>query len=95
MKTPSAPSFLGTSLLTARGIATAGEYEVKNVLAMKIMDTFGAGGSFSEYYATDLNADHVLMGHDGPGHFGIAEGKAKVRPLRFTMARSVADYPSR
>ena len=72
---------LGTSLLTARGIPTAGEYEVKNVLAMKIMDTFGAGGSFSEYYAMDLNADHVLMGHDGPGHFGIAEGKAKVRPL--------------
>ena len=72
---------LGTSLLTARGIPTAGEYEVKNVLAMKIMDTFGAGGSFSEYYAMDLKADHVLMGHDGPGHFGIAEGKAKVRPL--------------
>jgi L-arabinose isomerase len=72
---------LGTSLLTARGIPTAGEYEVKNVLAMKIMDTFGAGGSFSEYYAMDLKSDHVLMGHDGPGHFGIAEGKAKVRPL--------------
>ena len=72
---------LGTSLLTARGIATAGEYEVKNVLAMKIMDSFGVGGSFSEYYAMDLNADHVLMGHDGPGHFGIAEGKARVRPL--------------
>jgi L-arabinose isomerase len=72
---------LGTSLLTARGIATAGEYEVKNALAMKIMDTFGAGGSFSEYYAMDLHADHVLLGHDGPGHFGIAEGKAKVRPL--------------
>jgi L-arabinose isomerase len=48
---------------------------------MKILDTFGVGGSFSEYYAMDLNADHVLMGHDGPGHFGIAEGKAKVRPL--------------
>jgi L-arabinose isomerase len=72
---------LGTSLLTARGISTAGEYEVKNVLAMKIMDTFGAGGSFSEYYAMDLKLDHVLMGHDGPGHFVIAEGKAKVRPL--------------
>jgi L-arabinose isomerase len=72
---------LGTSLLTARGIPTAGEYEVKNVLAMKVMDTFGAGGSFSEYYAMDLKSDHVLMGHDGPGHFGIAEGKAKVRPL--------------
>jgi len=72
---------LGTSLLTARGIAVAGEYEVKNVLAMKIMDCFGAGGSFTEYYALDLKADHVLMGHDGPGHIAIAESKTKVRPL--------------
>jgi L-arabinose isomerase len=72
---------LGTSLLTARGIAVAGEYEVKNVLAMKIMDCFGAGGSFSEYYALDLKLDHVLMGHDGPGHIAIAESKTKVRPL--------------
>ncbi|HEY6489302.1 MAG: arabinose isomerase [Terracidiphilus sp.] len=72
---------LGTSLLTARGIPVAGEYEVKNALAMKILDCFGVGGSFTEYYALDLNADHVLMGHDGPGHIAIAESKTKVRPL--------------
>ena len=73
---------LGTSLLTARGVPVAGEYEIKNAQAMKIMDSFGVGGSFTEYYAMDYKDDVVLMGHDGPGHIRIAEGKTKVRPLQ-------------
>lgn len=49
---------------------------------MKIMDSFGAGGSFTEYYAIDFKDDIVLMGHDGPGHIKISEGKTKVKSLQ-------------
>ena len=72
---------LGTSLLTAAACLSPASTEVKNVQAMKILDTLGAGGSFTEYYAMDFTDDVVLMGHDGPGHIAIAKGKTKVRPL--------------
>lgn len=79
---------VGNSLLTSKGIAISGELDIKNCVAMLIMDRFKAGGSFSELHPVDFENDFVLIGHDGPHHLGIAEGKPYLRKLEILHGKS-------
>jgi L-arabinose isomerase len=45
------------------------------------MDRLGAGGSFTELYAMDFVDRFLLLGHDGPFHLTIADGKPALRDL--------------
>jgi L-arabinose isomerase len=72
---------LGNTLLTGRGVACSGEGDTKNAIAMLIMDRLNAGGSFTEFYAMDFVDHFLLMGHDGPFHLAIADGKPQLRGL--------------
>jgi L-arabinose isomerase len=73
---------VGNSLLTARGVPAAGEGDLKTNVAMFLMDRLGAGGSYTEFYALDFEDGFVLMGHDGPGHLAIADGRPVARALK-------------
>jgi L-arabinose isomerase len=72
---------LGASLLTGRGLPTCGEYELRTSLAMMVMDRLGAGGSFTEIQALNFADGVVEMGHDGPAHLAISDGRPLLRGL--------------
>ena len=72
---------LGASLLTARGVPTTGEYELRTSLAMLIVDRLGGGGSFTELQALNFRDNVVEMGHDGPAHLAISDKRPLLRGL--------------
>lgn len=73
---------VGNSLLTARGIPTAGEGDLKTNVAQIVMDRLGAGGSYTEWYAIDFAEGFQMMGHDGPAHLAIGDGQPTLRSLK-------------
>jgi L-arabinose isomerase len=77
-----ASSFIvGNSILNAQGVPMCGEFDIKTCIAMLIMDRLDIGGSFAEFHPFDFAEDFILVGHDGPHHIRIAEGKPVLRSL--------------
>lgn len=72
---------LGASLLTARGIPTTGEYELRTTVAQLATQVVGAGGSFCEIQALDFEDEVVEMGHDGPAHLAVSSRDPLLRGL--------------
>lgn len=72
---------LGASILTARGIPMAGEYELRTSIAMLAAQAMNAGGSFTEIQALNFVDNVVEMGHDGPAHLAVSAGDPLLRGL--------------
>jgi L-arabinose isomerase len=72
---------VGHSLLTAMGVPCAGEGDIKTALAMKICDSLDTGGSFCEIVAVDYEMGTIILGHDGPFHIKISDGKPILRGM--------------
>ncbi len=72
---------VGNSILNAQGIPMCGEFDIKTNLAMFILDRLDMGGSFAELHPFDFRDNVILVGHDGPHHIRIAEGRPVLRSL--------------
>lgn len=81
-RTVASTLIVGNSILNAQGIPMCGEYDLKTCIAMLIMDRLDIGGSFAELHPFDFREDFILVGHDGPHHLRIAEGKPVLRSLK-------------
>ena len=73
---------VGNSILNAEGVPMCGEYDIKTCIAMFIMDRLGMGGSFAEFHPFDFDENFIFVGHDGPHHIAVAEGRPILRSLK-------------
>lgn len=48
---------------------------------MKICDILGTGGRFAEIVVVNYVDETILLGHDGPFHIAISEGKPILRGM--------------
>ena len=71
---------VGNSMLVSKGIALAGESDMKTCMAMYTTSAFGAGGSFAEY-GIDMPDNVMMVGHDGPHDLRISDAKPTIRGL--------------
>jgi len=74
-------SVLAGSRLSSMGRMGVTEGDVKTAMAMKFMDLIGAGGMFVEFNSIDYAGDFILVSHDGPVNFNVAEGKGRLQHL--------------
>ena len=84
-----AQSNLAVSRLAALGRPGVTEGDVKSAMAVKIMDLFGAGGMFVEFFTMNFDEDFILMGHDGPSNINMAHGRPRLRHLEVHHGKSV------
>ncbi len=73
---------VGNSLLSAAGFPMCGENDLKTCVAMLIMDRLEIGGSFAEFHPVNFEENIIYVGHDGPHHLNICEGRPRLRSLR-------------
>jgi L-arabinose isomerase len=64
------------------------EGDVKSAMAMKILDLFGAGGMFVEFFSMDFDENFILVGHDGPSNINMANGKPRLQHLKVHHGKS-------
>ena len=76
-----AQSALAVSRLAAMDIPGVTEGDIKTAMAMKILNYFGGGGMFMEFFSCDFDENFIMVGHDGPSNISVASDKPILQNL--------------